>query len=88
MLETKPMEQYNSDEVGKFRTTGEYDDAHNPKCPHCGHIYDIQEEEAWNLYDECPDPVKCPVCEIGFEVEVTVTYLYTTSNQNGEVWEN
>ena len=66
----------------------EYDNANNPICPHCGHIYDIQENEDWDLYEDGDKEIKCPICNLSYEVMVSVTYSYSTSEQDNEVWED
>lgn len=57
-----------------------------PKCPHCGDDFDIQEREAWNLYDEGDHEVTCanPLCGREFTVSVEVTYSFSTCDQPDE----
>jgi uncharacterized Zn-finger protein len=58
----------------------------NPKCPHCGSIYDIAEEGAWHLYDssESEHEIECPACDLPFIVAVAVSYTFSTEDQEEE----
>ena len=52
-------------------------------CPHCGSIYDINDHEAWQLYDEGDYDIECGVCDFEFNVVVGVIHHYTTTDQEG-----
>lgn len=56
----------------------------NPKCPHCGYDYDIQEREAWNLYEEGEHQIECPSCHLDYAVSVNVSFSYSTDEQEDE----
>ena len=55
----------------------------NPRCPHCGTAYDIQEREAWHLYDtqECDHDIECHSCENAFRVAVHCKFTFSTDDQ-------
>lgn len=55
-----------------------------PKCPHCGHDYDIQVHEAWRLYEEGAHEIECPSCDLEYVVSVDVSYSYSTDEQEEE----
>lgn len=57
-----------------------------PKCPHCGHDYDIDESGAYHLYDadEGDHTVKCPSCDLTFSVAVRVSFSFSTDEQEEE----
>lgn len=55
----------------------------NPKCPHCGTEFNIQENEAWSLYnDNDRHDVDCPTCEREFSVETRCSYTFSTDEQD------
>jgi len=55
----------------------------NPKCPHCGADYDIDDNEAWNLYtDEHDHEVKCPSCDLNFTVITHCAWSFSTEDQD------
>lgn len=56
----------------------------NPKCPHCSHEYDIQDHEAWALYEEGEHEIECPLCDLTYIVSVNVSYSYSTDDQPDE----
>lgn len=56
-----------------------------PKCPHCGGDFDIDENEAWRLYDENDThEVTCPSCEQDFSVNSTARWLFSTDDQDAQ----
>lgn len=63
--------------------TTDYWREQNPRCPHCGQVYDIQEHEAWGLYgdDGSDHQVECGECDQEFTVTVHVSYLFSTDEQ-------
>lgn len=53
-----------------------------PKCPHCGDDFDIQEGEAWELYDEHrTHEVECPNCNLGFRINSIAQWSFSTDEQ-------
>lgn len=57
----------------------------NPKCPCCGHVVDIGDNELWNLLDENgPHEVECPSCEESFAVSAEATWLFSTHEQDDD----
>lgn len=57
-----------------------------PKCPHCGDDYDIDENEAYHLYDvdEGDHIVECPSCDLTFSVAVRASFSFNTDEQEEE----
>lgn len=54
----------------------------NPKCPHCGEDYDIQKNEAWQLYDENEDHnIDCNLCGNEFNVVSNARWSFSTDEQ-------
>lgn len=54
----------------------------HPKCPHCGDDFDIQEREAWYLYDENGShDVECPRCGNEFQVSSLASWTFSTDEQ-------
>lgn len=54
----------------------------NPMCPHCGHEVSVQDNELWRLYEEGEhDEVECPSCEQTFTVSTSVSYSFSTDEQ-------
>lgn len=56
----------------------------NPRCPHCGVDYDVNEREAWHLYEEGGHEIECPSCDLPYHVSVNVSYSYSTDEQEEE----
>jgi hypothetical protein len=53
-----------------------------PKCPHCGDDFDVQENEAWYLYDEnAAHEVECPSCRLEFQVNSSASWWFSTDEQ-------
>jgi len=54
-----------------------------PLCPHCGAEYVIEEHEAWHLYDsdEGSHEVECGSCDLPFNVDVRITWSFSTDEQ-------
>mgnify|MGYP001766702014 CR=1 FL=1 len=54
-----------------------------PKCPHCGSVFDIDQNEAWHLYsdDDVDIEVECDSCQEVFEVKVHCQYSFSTDEQ-------
>lgn len=56
-----------------------------PKCPHCGEVFDIQEGEAWFLYDEQnTHDVECPDCNMEFQVNSHARWSFSTDEQEDD----
>lgn len=58
-----------------------YWSADHPKCPHCGHVCDIRDNEWWDLYEEGEHEKECPACEGEFTVSTRASYSFSTDNQ-------
>lgn len=53
-----------------------------PKCPHCGEVFDIQEGEAWFIYDEQnTHELECPDCNQVFQVNSHARWCFSTDDQ-------
>jgi hypothetical protein len=53
-----------------------------PKCPHCGEVYDIGRNDAWQLYDDNDShEVDCPSCELSFRVVSHAVWTFSTDDQ-------
>ena len=53
-----------------------------PKCPHCGTVYDIDDNESWELYEDDEHTVTCHSCELEFQVNTIVGYRFSTDEQD------
>lgn len=53
----------------------------SPRCPHCGKECDVSENEWWYLYEEGEHEVSCPYCDEDFTVSTSVSYRFSTDNQ-------
>lgn len=54
-----------------------------PKCPHCGEDFDIEENEAWRVYDESGShDVECPACEHEFRINSHASWSFSTDEQD------
>lgn len=53
----------------------------NPKCPHCGEECSVSDNEWWHLYEEGEHEVTCPACDEDFTVSTSVSYSFSTDNQ-------
>ena len=40
----------------------------DPKCPHCDFIYDIGNNDAYQLYQEDNHSIECPNCNADYSV--------------------
>jgi transposase-like protein len=54
-----------------------------PRCPHCGESHSVSENEWWRLYEEGEHEVTCPDCDGDFTVSTSVTYSFSTEQQEG-----
>ena len=53
-----------------------------PRCPHCGHDFNISDNEAWHLYDENDrHEVDCSFCEEPFTVISRANWSFSTDEQ-------
>lgn len=54
-----------------------------PKCPHCGEDFDIEDNEAWFLYDEQggPHEIECDSCGLPFSVSSIASWSFSTDEQ-------
>lgn len=56
-----------------------------PKCPHCGSNFDIQDGEAWHLYDDNnTHEVECPDCNMDFQVTSHASWSFSTDEQEDD----
>lgn len=56
----------------------------NPKCPHCGYVCDISDNEWWRMYEEGEHEAECPSCDKEFLVETRVSFSFSTDQQDDE----
>ena len=54
--------------------------ADQPKCPHCGTVFDVSEHGAWNVYEEGEHELSCGDCDQDFTVQTRVSFSFDTSN--------
>lgn len=60
----------------------EFSSNKQPKCPHCGEDFDIQDNEAWHLYDDNDThDVTCPSCDLDFQVNSSASWSFSTDEQ-------
>ena len=52
----------------------------NPRCPHCGKTYVIDENESHELYEEGVHEIECGDCGQEFTVFVHVLFFYSTDD--------
>lgn len=55
-----------------------------PKCPHCGNDFDIEANEAWELYDEDTHEIECLDCGLPFQVIATAEWKFSTDEQEDD----
>lgn len=56
-----------------------------PKCPHCGADFNIEDNEAWDLYDTNEThEVDCPSCEDTFQVNSSTSWSFSTDEQEDD----
>lgn len=53
-----------------------------PKCPHCGHVCCVSDNDWWDLYEEGEHEKECPVCEGEFTVSTRVSHSFNTDDQD------
>jgi transposase-like protein len=52
----------------------------SPRCPHCGHSYDVSKHDAWHIYAEGTHDLSCPSCDLDFKVRTSVRHSFTTDS--------
>lgn len=55
--------------------------ASQPKCPHCGEVCDISDNDWYRLYEEGEHEVDCPHCDGEFTVGTRVSFSFDTCDQ-------
>jgi hypothetical protein len=56
-----------------------------PKCPHCGDLYDVEANEAWELYDDNDShDIDCTGCGLEFSVSTLTSYSFSTDAQESD----
>lgn len=73
-----------TEKLGALKKDGWMEFSHNdsPKCPHCGDDFSINDNEAWELYDDQnTHDVECPRCEHTFTVSSSATWRFSTDEQ-------
>ncbi len=53
----------------------------DPKCPHCGSVVSVIDNELWQLYEEGEHDIECDYCDLAFTVSTHVTYSFSTDDQ-------
>lgn len=84
--EQKVTDQYAALKAAKAQDSAlpdGYWGADSPKCPHCGHVCKISDNEWWRLYEEGEHEVECPDCGGAFTVQTRVSYSFSTEHQEG-----
>ena len=56
----------------------------NPVCPHCGVIFNLQKQEADNIYEEGEHEIDCAKCGQPFRVTTRIQHLFDTDEQPRE----
>lgn len=59
-----------------------------PKCPHCGEVYNVDDNEAYELYEDGTHEIHCPDCETQFTVTTNVYYSFSTDEQEDDTDES
>lgn len=59
----------------------------DPKCPHCGTVVSVSENELWHLYEEGEHEIECNACDQPFMVSTNVTYSFSTDEQEDDALE-
>jgi hypothetical protein len=55
----------------------------NPICPHCEAPYNIEENEAYELYDHSrTHRVECPSCDLVYIVTSRAEWTFSTDEQD------
>ena len=54
-----------------------------PLCPHCGAAFDIERNDAYDLYsDDDRHEVDCPQCDLRFSVRTHTSHSFSTDEQD------
>jgi len=56
----------------------------DPKCPHCGTVVSVSDNELWHLYEEGEHDIECGRCDLPFTVSTNVTFSFSTNEQEGD----
>jgi hypothetical protein len=56
----------------------------HPKCPHCGRDFVIEDNDAYELYEEGSHEVECGGCEFKFTVTSRATWSFDTDTQDDD----
>lgn len=56
----------------------------DPKCPHCGHVAEIEANELYRLYEEGEHQVDCPACDLEYTVTTDVSFSFSTDQQDDD----
>ena len=54
----------------------------NPVCPWCDEVYDIGENEDWELYEEGTHNIECLSCSKEYRCGSEVKYTFSTDEQD------
>lgn len=71
-----PLDQFNA------RSSMAYRGNQNPVCPWCDAVFDIAENEYWELYEEDDHEIHCGSCEKAFVVSSRATWCFDTDEQD------
>jgi len=52
-----------------------------PKCPHCGHVCNVADNDWYHLYEEGEHEVECSLCEVEFTISTHVEHSFSTDEQ-------
>lgn len=55
----------------------------DPKCPHCSTECKVSDNDWWKLYEEGEHEVSCPSCDEDFTVTTSVSFSFSTDEQEG-----
>jgi len=66
----------------KERSSLDFWQERDPRCPHCGNSVGIAEHELWELYSEGDHHIECPYCELDFTVQTEAKFSFTTEDQD------
>lgn len=57
----------------------------NPRCPHCGHVADLSDNEWWHICNEGEHDVECPSCDREYLVSTHVEFTFSTDEQEDDL---
>ena len=58
--------------------SGEFDSDADLRCPHCGEVLSISDNEWWDMYSEDTHGVECPDCGGQFTIAAHATFTFTS----------